>query len=150
MLQRIQTLYLLAVTALITTTAFLPLAGVEAGQAYRELNVFGLVDAENNLQPMWGPFVLTVIIALLALATIFLYNKRILQIRLCIFNCLMILGFYALTGLQIYLITQAEGGATISVKLALAFPLVSLVLNYLAMRNIGADETLVRSLHRLR
>ena len=37
-----------------------------------------------------------------------------------------------------------------SFKFALSFPLVSLILNYLAIRNIGADEALVRSLDRLR
>ena len=41
-------------------------------------------------------------------------------------------------------------GASVSVKIALSFPLVNLILDYLAIRNIGADEALVRSLDRLR
>ena len=40
--------------------------------------------------------------------------------------------------------------ASVSVKIALSFPLVNLILDYLAIRNIGADEALVRSLDRLR
>ncbi|MDD2416431.1 MAG: DUF4293 family protein [Parabacteroides sp.] len=35
-------------------------------------------------------------------------------------------------------------------EFALSFPLVNLILTYLAVRNIGADEALVRSLERLR
>ncbi|MDR2497388.1 MAG: DUF4293 domain-containing protein [Tannerellaceae bacterium] len=150
MLQRIQTLYLLLVVILMTISVFLPLAGVETGQEYRELNAFGLVDASNNLQPMWGLFVLSLVVIVIALVAIFKYKKRILQIRLCIFNGLIILGFYALLGVQIYLLKQAGEGASVSLKFALALPLVSLVLDYLAIRNIGADEVLVRSLDRLR
>ena len=41
-------------------------------------------------------------------------------------------------------------GASVSVKIALSFPLVNLILDYLAIRNIGADEALVRSLDSLR
>ena len=150
MLQRIQTLYLLLVVILMTITVFLPLAGVEAGQEYRELNAFGLVDASGLLQPMWGLFVLSLIVIVVALVAIFQYKKRMRQIRFCIFGGLMIVGFYALLGIQIYLLKQVDGGAAISVKFALAFPLISLVLDYLAIRNIGADEVLVRSLDRLR
>ena len=39
---------------------------------------------------------------------------------------------------------------SLSVKFGLAFPLINLILDYLAIRNIGADEALVRSLDRLR
>jgi hypothetical protein len=150
MLQRIQTLYLLLVVILMTATLFLPLAGIEAGQEYRELNAFGLIDATKQLQPMWGLCALSIVVIAVAFVAIFQYKKRIRQIRLCIFNGLIILGFYALLGLQIYWLKQVEGGASISIKLALAFPLISLVLDYLAIRNIGADEVLVRSLDRLR
>ena len=41
-------------------------------------------------------------------------------------------------------------GAALSVKIALSFPIIALILDYLAIRNIGADEALVRSLDRLR
>ena len=42
------------------------------------------------------------------------------------------------------------GDVDITGKIALTFPFISLILNYLAIRNIGADEALVRSLDRLR
>ena len=38
----------------------------------------------------------------------------------------------------------------LNVKIALSFPIIALILDYLAIRNIGADEALVRSLDRLR
>ena len=93
---------------------------------------------------------MTAIIAIIALVTIFLYRKRILQIRLCVFNALLILGFYGFFAFLIYSLKGDMEGASVSVKIALSFPLVNLILDYLAIRNIGADEALVRSLDRLR
>ena len=77
-------------------------------------------------------------------------RKRILQIRLCVFNALLILGFYGFFAFLIYSLKGDMEGASVSVKIALSFPLVNLILDYLAIRNIGADEALVRSLDRLR
>jgi len=41
-------------------------------------------------------------------------------------------------------------GATASFKIAVAFPLVAIILDYLAIRSIGKDEALIRSLNRIR
>jgi hypothetical protein len=45
---------------------------------------------------------------------------------------------------------QEINDLSVSVKIALSFPLINLILDYLAIRNIGADEVLVRSMERLR
>ena len=142
MLQRIQTVYLLIIVALTVATLFLPLAVLQQGDALFSFDASGLstmIGEPELLYPAWGLFALTAIIAIIALVTIFLYKKRILQIRLCVFNALLILGFYGFFAFLIY-----------SLKIALSFPLVNLILDYLAIRNIGADEALVRSLDRLR
>ena len=109
-----------------------------------------MIGEPELLYPAWGLFALTAIIAIIALVTIFLYKKRILQIRLCVFNALLILGFYGFFAFLIYSLKGDMEGASVSVKIALSFPLVNLILDYLAIRNIGADEALVRSLDRLR
>lgn len=152
MLQRIQTVYLLLIVVLFAATLFLPLAVLQAGDLFYRFDPTGLTTMGGEpelIYPTWGMFALTAIIALIALCTIFLYKKRILQIRLSIFNALLMIGFY---GLFFYYIMniKADLGATMSVKFALSFPLISIILDYLAIRNIGADETLVRSLERLR
>ena len=148
MLQRIQTVYLLIIVALTVATLFLPLAVLQQGDALFSFDASGLstmIGEPELLYPAWGLFALTAIIAIIALVTIFLYKKRILQIRLCVFNALLILGFYGF-----YSLKGDMEGASVSVKIALSFPLVNLILDYLAIRNIGADEALVRSLDRLR
>jgi len=153
MLQRIQTAYLLIIVALTVATLFLPLAVFQAGDIFYSFDASGIstIAPEPELvYPTWELFALTTIIAMVALVTIFLYKKRVLQIRLSVFNGLLMVGYY---GLFAYLIWKVKGQAEdldVTVRIALSFPLISIILNYLAIRNIGADETLVRSLERLR
>jgi len=155
MIQRIQTLYLFIVTALMVAMAFLPLATVIVDEnTLYTLVAFGLKPLEGGalVSTIWALFAMEAIIALISLVTIFLFRKRILQIRLTVFNILLMIGFY---GLFIYLVFNPNyliSGDNISFtyKFALCFPFVSMILSYLAIRNIGADEALVRSLDRLR
>lgn len=154
MIQRIQTVYLLIIVILMITTLFLPLANLMIGNSYFTFDVTGLSAATNDqielIYPSWALFALSAIIALIAMITIFLFHKRILQIRLCIFNAILLLGFYGLFIYQIWDIKQTVDSMEFFGKIALTFPLICLILNYLAIRNIGADEVLVRSLDRLR
>ncbi len=155
MIQRIQTVYLLIITALTVATLFLPLAVLQQGDALFSFDASGLstmIGEPELLYPAWGLFALTAVIAIIALVTIFLYKKRILQIRLCVFNALLMLGFYGFFAFLLYSLKDDMEGVSVSVsvRIALSFPLVNLILDYLAIRNIGADEALVRSLNRLR
>lgn len=153
MLQRIQTVYLLIIVALTVAVLFLPLAVVQSGDQLFTLDAAGIstMAAQPELiYPTWGLFALTTAISLLALLTIFLFKKRILQIRLCVFNAILMLGFYGLFAFFCWDLAGQEETYTLNLKFALSFPLISLILDYLAIRNIGADEALVRSLDRLR
>lgn len=153
MIQRIQTVYLLIIAGLTIAMLFLPLGLLQLGDQFYTYDVTGIstMGAEPELiYPTWGLLALTAVIALLSLITIFLFKNRILQIRVCVFNGILLLGFY---GLFVFFAWTAKGqfpDASLTVKFALSFPIVSLILDYLAIRNIGADETLVRSLDRLR
>ena len=99
----------------------------------------------------WALMALSALIALIAMITIFLYKKRMLQIRLCIFNTILLVGFYGLFAFFLWKISGVSVAFQFgNIRIALAFPLISIILNYLAIRNIGADEILVRSLNRLR
>lgn len=154
MIQRIQTVYLLIIVALMIATLFLPLTVLQVGESLCSFDASGistmLTDQPELLYPTWGLFALTAIIALISLITIFLYRKRILQIRLCIFNAILMLGFYGLYAFYVWTVSKDLGDVDITGKIALTFPFISLILNYLAIRNIGTDEALVRSLDRLR
>lgn len=153
MIQRIQTVYLLIVAALNLAVVFLPLAVIQSGGMFYTFDASGMsttVAPQELVYPTWALMALSAIISLLALVTVFLYKKRILQIRLCVFNTLLIIGFYALFAFFLWKISDVSEPFHFSMRIAVAFPLVSLILNYLAIREIGADEALVRSLDRLR
>ena len=154
MIQRIQTVYLLAIVVLMIATLFLPLTILQAGDSMCSFDASGistmLTDQPELLYPTWSLFALTAAIAIISLVTIFLYRKRILQIRLCIFNAILMLGFYGLYAFYVWNVSKDLGDVSITGKIALTFPFISLLLDFLAIRNIGADEALVRSLDRLR
>ena len=153
MLQRIQTVYLLLIVALTIATLFFPLAVLQAGNDLFSFDASGvstLMGEPALIYPTWGLFALVAVIAIVALVTIFLFKRRILQIRLCVFNALLMIGFYGFFAYLAYNFTSSFAEMSLQVKFGLAFPLINLILDYLAIRNIGADEALVRSLDRLR
>jgi hypothetical protein len=152
MLQRIQSVYLFLVAILMVAMVFLPLAVLQRGGEFYSFDVFGITSQSVPVEtdPMYGLFVLTALIAILAVVTIFLYKKRILQIRICVFNAILMIGFYGFFAFLIYMMHQNVAGLSVNIRIALSFPLISLILDYLAIRNIGADEVLVRSVDRLR
>ncbi len=154
MIQRIQTVYLFMVAVMAATMFFLPLAVIQSGDDFYSFDVTGLTtlvgDSQELVYATWGLFALAAIISLVAFVTIFLYKHRMLQIRFSIFNALLMVGFYCLFFFYIWAFKGQGHMDAISVKLALSFPIIMLILDYLAIRNIGADEMLVRSLNRLR
>ncbi|MDR0794521.1 MAG: DUF4293 domain-containing protein [Tannerella sp.] len=154
MIQRIQTVFLLAIVALMTATLFMPLAIIQVDELFYTFNVKGLYTTTPPSALVTSfPALLGVLssIVIIALITIFLYKKRILQIRLCTLNAFLMIGFYGMVAFYLRKISGTTDFFDISnIRLALGFPMISLILNYLAIQSIGADETLIRSLDRIR
>ena len=110
----------------------------------------GLYQSGELMFSTWGLFVIGVIATVLALATVFLYKNRILQIRVSVFNVVVMLCFYAYLGFLSWKINPESGLVFDKIGIGIIMPIISIILTYLAIRNIGADEALVRSLNRLR
>ena len=150
MIQRIQTLYLLFVVILGTLLCFFsPVQFLAQGSTeYISLMAFD----------KWPLAVITLVIPLLALVNIFLFKRRLLQVRLNIMNVIFCLGYYALLALYIAFAVKGYeqiGDATLAnaewyLNVWAAFPLVNLVLTMMATRRILKDEALVRAADRLR
>ena len=75
------------------------------------------------------------------------YKKRIRQIRVIVFAILLMLGLF---GLFFFFTHFAFSDAQISYQVSMVFPLVAIILDYLAIRAIGKDEALIRSIDRIR
>jgi amino acid permease len=106
-----------------------------------------------------GPWALGVIlIAVIAIAafTIVIFHKRVLQMRLTIFTMLLLIGyilayvFYAWVYQQKLNEIQAAFQPEFQLRLNTVYPLVSVILCFLAFRGIRRDEKLIRSLERIR
>jgi hypothetical protein len=152
MLQRIQTVYLLVVAILMGSMFFYPFAELLATDDQVFAYYFNGLFIEGNKSAYFltiPPAILLFIITLVSIITIFLYKKRILQIRLSAINLMLMLGYI---GLNYYYIKSFSSQLTgvISYNLIVIFPLISSVLTYLAIRAIGKDEALLRSLDRIR
>ena len=152
MIQRIQTLYLLLATAMMSLTLFLPLATIVYGGNELILKAFslnGLEGVEGTLPVYLGAF-LAVTTALL-LAIIFIYKKRLVQIRLCVSAIVLLLGSATLIGLYCYRLCDIlTGDIVFTLGFASLMPVVAIILVILAIRGIARDEALVRSLDRIR
>ena len=150
MIQRIQTLYLLAVVALGIALIWLPVVQLVTPEDAAELQVYELSALGGApIQGVWGLLVTTILIPLLALIDIFLYRKRILQARLNIFTVMLCLGWYGVLAIYIWL-AKVSLGLEWHIMPSACIPLICMVLTLMATRRILKDEALVRAADRIR
>lgn len=150
MLQRIQSVFLLLASAAMLIASVSPLAIYLYNADKAVFEAMGVYLNGQLSDSTWGLFVVGALSSILALVTIFLYKKRMLQIRISIFNIVLMVGFYLYFGLIIYLL--ASGGELMFQKVGVGviMPAIAIIFTILAVRRIGVDEALVRSLNRLR
>ena len=147
MIQRIQTAYLL-VAGLLTASLFkLNFAELVVNGEFHVFNVMGIFNGDKMVFDGLPVMIFIGLIALLHIVAIFMYKKRIRQIRFIVFTIILLLG---LTGLFFYFIYAGFNDPKVAFKIPMAFPLIAVILDYLAIRGIGKDEALVRSLDRIR
>jgi len=155
MWQRIQTFYLFTVTVLSVMLIFFPVAGLQStgDSSVYELGVKGLYqlspDGNSLMSGAWVLTAITVMIPVLSVLTIFVFKKRILQIRLIIITIVLLAGYYGLLFIYLWQFGKVLE-AKMYVEVIASFPLISIILEILAMRAIGRDEALVKSLNRIR
>ena len=151
MIQRIQTLYLLAVVALGITLCFMPVLQLVTPEEATELQIWEVCATRFDvpLQGLWGLTLTTALIPLLALVDIFLFKKRLLQARLNIFTVMLCLGYYGVLAIYIWLAKMSMGVDWHILPWA-SVPLVCMVLTLMATRRILKDEALVRAADRIR
>lgn len=147
MLQRIQTVYLLISAILLSMLYRFPLADISAGSEIFLFNINGIFKGSEKLIDGLPLISFLSLIILLHVYVIFSYKKRIRQMRVLGFTIILLIGLF---GLFFYFAYAGFDGATTSFKIPVSFPLIAAILDYLAIRNIGKDEALIRSVDRLR
>lgn len=154
MIQRIQTLYLLLVTILSAVMLFVPLAWFGGSGEDFTLGAFALKSADGEvLHSTVYLGILLVLSTVLPLVTIFLYRRRMLQIRLCVVEMVFLVGCALMEGIYYYLGSRLVSDlpmAAHGIRAAIVLPVVNLLFAWLAVRAIFRDELLVRSTDRIR
>lgn len=97
----------------------------------------------------WPLLILTILTIVIALVTIFFYKKRMIQIRLSVFNFILLVGLEGLWGYYMY---QVKSALNVPANFSIidVFPLVAAFFTFMALRRIARDEAIVRSMDRLR
>jgi len=148
MIQRKQTLFLLAAFILIIVCMCMHVATLygNEGIAFAKVYNLWLTDGQGHHTFRSAPlFVCLLLSALLSLVTIFMYMKRKLQAALCIVNMVLLVAWFVLLAV----LPQSTGGMMV-LEWTVVLPAISILLQFMARRGILADEKLVRSLDRIR
>jgi len=152
MIQRIQTLYLLAALALCIACLCMPIAHFIVIESMEKVDMYNLwLVSEGQHLFFFCPVMMGIMVVASAVIflDIWLFTQRALQMRLASLGMILIACWYIAYGVISYLVT-AEMQATYRPHWTAALPAAALILLYLAFRGILKDEMLVRSLDRLR
>ncbi len=159
MIQRIQTIYLFVLTALMAAMLFTPIARFLGGEEEFRLMAFGVQNmGDHNAASFYVVStvymgILMGLATVLPLVNIFLYKWRWLQIRLCIVEIVFLVGVQIYVCYYVFKAWSSVAGFeihSVSYSLVDVFPVIGIILAYMAMRGIIKDETLVKSLDRIR
>ena len=127
MWQRIQTLYLFLATGLVVSLFFCMKAGDVPYTDY------------------WPYLVLLIVTGFLQVMALTTYKHRVFQMRTAVLSAIILVG---LQGWLVYDFISTHNNPVFHVSAV--FPIVAVILDFLAARSILADELLVRSADRLR
>lgn len=160
MLQRVQTVYMLASVIAILTMHFFWLASYAMPEATFEFNALGLVCTTPGFetdQMCWDVFLLLLVMVALPLVTIFLYKKRKLQLHLLIYTAILNLCYYFLFfwrasqfSEQVFAVSTSQHLDETYNIIMLCMPALSIFCLIMAMRGVIYDIALLKSLDRLR
>jgi hypothetical protein len=154
MIQRIQTVYLIIALALLTLLFSNPVAEIIISEklhlVFKFNRIESLLVSEFHTKSVWSVEVLFFSILLIELSTIFLYKFRIVQMRLCVLNILLMFGLIGM----IYFVTkinlkQLDGQESIFLW-PMLIPFISIILTFLAFKGVRKDDKMVKSYDRIR
>lgn len=147
MIQRIQTIFILVAGLLIAALFVLPFAHISVDEVIHIFNAKGISSDEILIFNGLPIMIFIGIITVLHFVIIFLYKKRIRQIRFLSFTIILLLGLF---GMFFYFTYAGFTEPKVAFKVSVTFPILAIILDYLAIRAIGKDEALIRSMDRIR
>lgn len=149
MIQRIQTVFLLAIAILSALLIFLPFEEVVIGGQSLALCLMPGCLPGMAKWFIYIPMALNVIILILSLFTVFMYKNRRRQMKLA--SLLLVLSALLIGNLfTFHFIEGQTSNDVVNYKVASFFPILNSIFAFLARHFIKKDEDLVRSADRIR
>ena len=154
MIQRKQTLYLLAAIVMTVICLCMQIGSFQIdGLGIGVAHVYNLwyTAFGKHFFDTWPLMAILLPTTVIGTYAIFLYRNRKIQAMFCLFNVLLIIGWYGCY----FVVSQTVGDKSWGVvsfrpSWPAALPAVSLILYLMARHAILADEKLVRSMDRIR
>ncbi|MCF8391849.1 MAG: DUF4293 domain-containing protein [Bacteroidales bacterium] len=154
MLQRIQSIYLLAATSLFIVLFRNPVSRISVSdQLIMEMNAFKIYVISGSGADtivVWPFTFLLSIVMIIGIVSIFLYKKRTLQMRLCMYNIFLMLGLVGIIWFYTKFTLNDLDGIQSVYLWPIVIPFISSIFTYLAMKSIQKDDAIVKSYERLR
>ena len=152
MIQRKQSVFLLlaAIVGIISLCMSIGIfKPVELGVDSVMYNLW-IQDGNGSLDFSVAPlFCIALLSVIISGATIFLFNNRKLQIKLCSWNMLLLIVWYIAYGVIAYL-HKSSVNAEFKLSFAAVLPLIAIILVFMARKGVKADEALIRAADRIR
>ena len=157
MIQRIQSIFLLCTAVVAGLMFFMPVASITVpGTGIFDYYTTKLVqtgDAPEVIMRNWSSLVLNILVVAIAVVSIFLRKPGaksmkpalLLQLRLSAVNVILQLGMW----MQVSQASKAVAGEW-TANISLLFPVVGIILTWLAIRYIIKDIALLQSYDRIR
>ncbi|MEA3317776.1 MAG: DUF4293 domain-containing protein [Bacteroidota bacterium] len=153
MIQRIQSIFLLIAAVLMGLIFFYPIADLLSSESQLYVYAYNGLQIANQEHDLYlkiiPSIVLLSVIVFISFASIFLYKKRIIQMRINLFNIILTIGYMGLSYYYINIFSK-QLEAVVSYNICAIFPAFAILLTFFAIRAIGKDEALIRSMDRLR
>jgi hypothetical protein len=154
MIQRMQTIYFLIAALLIGSLLFVPFVEIVSvmGEAYRFDSGGFYSEGVQNPKMLFGSFpiiLLCIISIILIMTTIFQYRYRTRQIIFSKWIILILLALLAIICFDIWRCINLVPGSH-ELKIYILFPIIAVVLIYMAIKAIIKDEKLLKSANRIR
>lgn len=157
MIQRIQSVYLLLAAIAMGLTAYFPLADAIGSNDSLVLYTYKIVSLVPDSSPdlpvyfMWPMEVISVLVLIISLVTIFFYKNRMRQLGIIRIAIILLIIMIALFFFYYSPELEHISEGILGYKVPGAYlPIASFLFFILAYRGIIADEKLIRSADRLR
>ena len=156
MIQRVQSIYLFLVVVLMSFMLIMPFAelALQDGQVvvFHSYAVKKYITQEHSEMVIrtLPIFIMICLIGVISFMNVFQFNRRIIQMRVCVLNMMLMAGILILIFYYFYMVESTLRVENHVLKLPLIFPVIGIILTILAYRRIHEDEILVRSYDRLR